>query len=91
MRSRNRHLLAGELGGVFVLVLQNVRVKPGHRGKDGPRSCPNAADHLAGVFAVAGVQIDQGGRLLKDPVAELAAFVVVHTADEDDQLIAGIH
>ena len=40
-------------------------------------------------FAVAAVDVDKIIQLVKDFVAELSAFVVVHRADEDHQLFDG--
>ena len=40
---------------------------------DNLTTCPNATDHLAGMFTISCVDIDQRGYLLENTMAKLAA------------------
>ena len=89
LRRGDRRLRTTQLCRELVRIAQHVRVHLADRTIERPAGAADTADDLTGVLPVAAVDVDEVRRLVKHLMTELTAAVVVHRADQDDQLRNG--
>ena len=66
--------------------LQHFRVDAADGSSHGTSVFPHAADHLAGIAAVAAVDVDEISALFESLMAELPRAVIVHAPQQENHL-----
>ena len=89
LRGGDRRLRTGDLRGEQIFRGAYLRVKHPHRLVDGFAGSADAADNLAGVFSIPGVNVDQVPRSEEYLVTKFTRLVVIHGSDQNDQFRVG--